>query len=965
MRKTIFVFIIATLFLPMHISAQYGTGANFLKIGIGPRQMGMGGAFTGVGDDLYTIYWNPAGLGNVRNWEVSAMYNKYFADMYYGTLTGVKQFRMWGSRKTTAGIGIFHHGMPDWDATEGTAGKVSAGNFLGVASFGQRLDWLYDKVSVGLNAKFGHSTLADYSAWTIASDVGVMYRMKLHDRPFAIGATIQNIGIQTKFKDESSPLPLGYRLGLSYQFIKCDYHNLLLASDIAKYKYGNFKFIFGAEYWFKNLIAVRSGYAFNEDDLGDLSFGVSVRIDAFNAGLQADYNQSDFGEALGYDMAGAISMKSVSPESFRLLLPTNHHIFCTEHTNFLYWENSPDPDVCDIVSYRVLIDKNKDNLQAVVDDICKSANMKGDVEYDLLTEETRIQLPEILPGAYYWTVVAIDRNGHTTSAGEMRSFIKSAPDLKIQELAFLHSDTLPNFGDNYQGQIKIVVANTSSCPAYKFRITLSDSFDCEQTKILAEQFKVDSINARSTITKIFDWRTDEIGKHFFAAVVDPDSVVMELDKNNNDKMISAITIPRGRIYANTDTLDTKKVIYTYCEVPIIPIVFFDKESAIVEKDFYKESWLYPLPALKIIADRLKKRETLKIELTGYVDPLGENSTNSLAMRRMKTVKSILVDTLKVPASQVLLKKDYNVKKLRIENSTDRKAGEENRRVEISVVGNNRADEFALFGPQVMAQNPLISDGIEINSELDAYIDIISWQLLIKEVRTGQIVNRTPFNLNKDSQNGINLSDRFVWAGLNYEKRLVPLNRSYAFIMKIEDKLGRTFLTNQQKFYVKCDNIQNQELQVHLNKFDSAQELFTFNDIRLQDIAEELINSPEMRIKFNGYSCEIGLYKHNLELAFNRAKLIRTKFLGILKSKYNELDNKIQTWQQIADRVEPNITKEQLERKYAGHPGGFNEPLKYYCPCTLSKIYYSTNDAYIRNINRRVDIILFNEIEYIE
>ncbi|MBD3289658.1 hypothetical protein GF337_12705, partial [candidate division KSB1 bacterium] len=165
MRKTIIVFILISLFLPMHASAQYSTGANFLKIGIGPRQMGMGGAFTGVGDDLYTIYWNPAGLGNVRNWEVSAMYNKYFADMYYGTVTGVKQFRMWGSRKTTAGIGLFYHGMPDWDATDGSQQfeKGSAGNFLGVASFGQRLDWLYDRISVGLNAKFGKSTLADYS----------------------------------------------------------------------------------------------------------------------------------------------------------------------------------------------------------------------------------------------------------------------------------------------------------------------------------------------------------------------------------------------------------------------------------------------------------------------------------------------------------------------------------------------------------------------------------------------------------------------------------------------------------------------------------------------------------------------------------------------------------------------------------------------------------------------------------
>jgi hypothetical protein len=42
--------------------AQDGIGFPFLKIGIGARQAGMGEVFTGVGDDLYTLFWNPGGL---------------------------------------------------------------------------------------------------------------------------------------------------------------------------------------------------------------------------------------------------------------------------------------------------------------------------------------------------------------------------------------------------------------------------------------------------------------------------------------------------------------------------------------------------------------------------------------------------------------------------------------------------------------------------------------------------------------------------------------------------------------------------------------------------------------------------------------------------------------------------------------------------------------------------------------
>ena len=82
------------------------------------------------------------------------MYNKYFADMYYGALTSVKQFRILGSRKTTAGNGLFFHGMPEWDSTEGQAiEKGSANNTLLVGSFGQRIDWLTQDLSAGINAK--------------------------------------------------------------------------------------------------------------------------------------------------------------------------------------------------------------------------------------------------------------------------------------------------------------------------------------------------------------------------------------------------------------------------------------------------------------------------------------------------------------------------------------------------------------------------------------------------------------------------------------------------------------------------------------------------------------------------------------------------------------------------------------------------------------------------------------------
>src|SRR5512138_2608050 len=40
--------------------------AQFLKIGIGARAVGLGEAYGAVADDSYALYWNPAGLGQLK-----------------------------------------------------------------------------------------------------------------------------------------------------------------------------------------------------------------------------------------------------------------------------------------------------------------------------------------------------------------------------------------------------------------------------------------------------------------------------------------------------------------------------------------------------------------------------------------------------------------------------------------------------------------------------------------------------------------------------------------------------------------------------------------------------------------------------------------------------------------------------------------------------------------------------------
>ena len=93
--------LILTLDLISYANGPGTTTASFLKIGVGARAAAMGEAFSAVASDGTSLYWNPAGLTQLKTKEISATYNSWFEEIKQGYLS-----LTFLSSRGTMGLGI-------------------------------------------------------------------------------------------------------------------------------------------------------------------------------------------------------------------------------------------------------------------------------------------------------------------------------------------------------------------------------------------------------------------------------------------------------------------------------------------------------------------------------------------------------------------------------------------------------------------------------------------------------------------------------------------------------------------------------------------------------------------------------------------------------------------------------------------------------------------------------------------
>ena len=193
---TVIILIITAITYGQDISKSGTTAAQFLKINIGSRAVGMGTAFTATASDLSSIYWNPAGLANNKSNDGYFNHTNWIAgvDVEFAALTSyIDGFGTIGAFVSVANE-IDGDAVRTLDQPEGTGELFDAGGIaLGITYARQ----LTDNFSIGFNFKYIQERIWHMSAQGFALDIGALYKINILNE-FRIGANISNFGTKMK-----------------------------------------------------------------------------------------------------------------------------------------------------------------------------------------------------------------------------------------------------------------------------------------------------------------------------------------------------------------------------------------------------------------------------------------------------------------------------------------------------------------------------------------------------------------------------------------------------------------------------------------------------------------------------------------------------------------------------------------------------------------------------------------------
>jgi hypothetical protein len=326
-RALVLTLLIAFALPAATASATDKYAGEFLRVGAGARALGMGGAFLAVADDATAGYWNPAGLVYLQRKSVQYMHSEeQHSQVGYDFLGLALPQGGEPGKRSALGVSIVRLGVDDipvtptaeelrpgidfedgdgnpstnlptennglWDVGErlflSEFEYKSSNDLAGLFSYARNLS---PKFTLGGSLKVLYRTLVGHSAWGAGLDAGLTYELAQHATLAVVArdltttfmswdtGTSESIAPSLSFGGQVTK-PMGTQHVITGSAdVRLDFESERIDSNFGSDGMAG-EFHVGAEYWYHNALALRSGVSGR-----DLTFGAGFR----RKGLGIDY----------------------------------------------------------------------------------------------------------------------------------------------------------------------------------------------------------------------------------------------------------------------------------------------------------------------------------------------------------------------------------------------------------------------------------------------------------------------------------------------------------------------------------------------------------------------------------------------------------------------------------------------------------------------------------------------------
>lgn len=307
-------------FTTLHAQSKTGTTiGQFLLIEPSARYAAMGNAGVTADDEVTAAFYNPAALGRLKGYGFQFTHSLWLADIKYNYAAALIDAGSLGNLSFT--VTSLNSGEIDVRTVEdplGTGERYSVSDVALGIGYGRRLT---NRFSMGLQLSYVQETIWHSSLSTVAISVGTLF--DLTESGLKLGASISNYGLPARYSgrdlriqydqdpsrwgDNSSlpgevyteefPLPVLFRVGLSYPVQVTDNNRIELAVDAFHPNDNTESVSFGAEWLLMNALALRAGYQnlFLRDSEVGLTLGTGLQLEIGGYAFHFDYAWADHG----------------------------------------------------------------------------------------------------------------------------------------------------------------------------------------------------------------------------------------------------------------------------------------------------------------------------------------------------------------------------------------------------------------------------------------------------------------------------------------------------------------------------------------------------------------------------------------------------------------------------------------------------------------------------------------------